>query len=317
METPAVVLLSGGLDSTTVLAIAKSRGFNPYALSFRYGQRHAVELVSAQRVAEAQGVARHVVADIDLRVFGGSALDCRTSRSPSTTPSRNCPTTRSLRPTCRRETRSSCRLRSPTQKRLGRKTSSSESTLSTTPDIRTVVPSTLRPSRPWRTSRPRAGVDGAAMTIHTPLIAMTKAQIVRAGLGSRCRLQLDLVLLRPQMLTGKPCGRCDSCLLRLKGFAEAGQSRSAHLPGRLTWPTRSRRSSTPSKGRVSILAGQRFSAGSQVATSGRGGNVTASERSASSATPTSSAPTESAVVTFKTATRSCRGSESSVARGES
>ena len=74
MGTPAVVLLSGGLDSTTVLAIAKDQGFDPYALSFRYGQRHVVELEAAQRVADAQGVARHVVADIDLRVFGGSAL---------------------------------------------------------------------------------------------------------------------------------------------------------------------------------------------------------------------------------------------------
>ena len=70
----AVVLLSGGLDSTTTLAIAKSEGFTPYALSFRYGQRHAVELESASRVAEALGVAEHVIADIDLRRFGGSAL---------------------------------------------------------------------------------------------------------------------------------------------------------------------------------------------------------------------------------------------------
>src|SRR6516164_6407819 len=74
MDTPAVVLLSGGLDSTTVLAIAKDRGYVPYALSFRYGQRHAIELEAARRVAQAQGVARHVVADIDLRVFGGSSL---------------------------------------------------------------------------------------------------------------------------------------------------------------------------------------------------------------------------------------------------
>ena len=73
-EKPAVVLLSGGLDSTTVLAIARSEGYVPYALSFRYGQRHSVELEAARRVAEVQGVARHVVADIDLRVFGGSAL---------------------------------------------------------------------------------------------------------------------------------------------------------------------------------------------------------------------------------------------------
>src|SRR5215471_8337559 len=72
--TPAVVLLSGGLDSTTVLAIAMAEGYQPYALSFRYGQRHNIELEAAHRVANTFGVARHVVADIDLRVFGGSAL---------------------------------------------------------------------------------------------------------------------------------------------------------------------------------------------------------------------------------------------------
>lgn len=74
MGRPAIVLLSGGLDSTTVLAIAKDQGYTPYALSFRYGQRHSVELEAAKRVVETQGVARHVIADIDLRVFGGSAL---------------------------------------------------------------------------------------------------------------------------------------------------------------------------------------------------------------------------------------------------
>ena len=71
---PGVVLLSGGLDSTTVLAVARDEGYEPYALSFRYGQRHSVELEAARRVAASHGVARHVVADIDLRVFGGSAL---------------------------------------------------------------------------------------------------------------------------------------------------------------------------------------------------------------------------------------------------
>src|SRR3954466_9660547 len=74
LETPAVVLLSGGLDSTTVLAIAKSDGFAPYALSFRYGQRHETELTAAARVASAIGVAEHVIADVNLNVFGGSAL---------------------------------------------------------------------------------------------------------------------------------------------------------------------------------------------------------------------------------------------------
>src|SRR6476620_9849658 len=74
MGRPAVVLLSGGLDSTTVLAIAKDQGFEPFALSFRYGQRHVVELEAARRVADALSVVRHVVAEIDLRAFGGSAL---------------------------------------------------------------------------------------------------------------------------------------------------------------------------------------------------------------------------------------------------
>ena len=73
-DKPAVVLLSGGLDSTTALAIARAEGYEPYALSFRYGQRHTIELEAAHRVAQAQSVARHVIADIDLRVFGGSAL---------------------------------------------------------------------------------------------------------------------------------------------------------------------------------------------------------------------------------------------------
>ncbi|MBV9661488.1 MAG: 7-cyano-7-deazaguanine synthase, partial [Acidimicrobiales bacterium] len=74
VDVPAVVLLSGGLDSATALAVARSEGYRPYALSFRYGQRHAVELDAARRVADSQGVVRHVTLDIDLRVFGGSAL---------------------------------------------------------------------------------------------------------------------------------------------------------------------------------------------------------------------------------------------------
>ena len=80
---PAVVLLSGGLDSTTVLAIARAEGYVPCALSFSYGQRHSVELDAAKRVASALGVARHVVADIDLRVFGGSALTDEIERAAS------------------------------------------------------------------------------------------------------------------------------------------------------------------------------------------------------------------------------------------
>ena len=106
---PAVVLLSGGLDSATVLAIARADGFEPYALSFRYGQRHSVELEAAARVAAALGAARHVVADIDLRAFGGSALTDDVAGRAAPRQRRRAGRRTSRSPTCRPATRSSCR----------------------------------------------------------------------------------------------------------------------------------------------------------------------------------------------------------------
>ncbi|CAM5715895.1 7-cyano-7-deazaguanine synthase [Streptomyces violarus] len=122
MDRPAIVLLSGGLDSTTVLAIAKDQGFTPYAFSFRYGQRHSIELEAAKRVAEAQGVARHVIADIDLRVFGGSALtsDIEVPKHESVDQvEESIPVTY-----VPAGTRSFCRSRSPTQRSWAPATSS-------------------------------------------------------------------------------------------------------------------------------------------------------------------------------------------------
>jgi 7-cyano-7-deazaguanine synthase len=222
LKTPAVVLLSGGLDSTTVLAIAKSRGFEPYALSFRYGQRHAVELISAQRVAEAQGIARHVVVDIDLRVFGGSALtaDIEVPKHnavaelsddeipPTYVPARN---TIFL---------SFALAYAETVGARDIFLGVNALDYSGYPDCR---PEYIAAFEAMANLATRAGVHGAAMTIHTPLIAMTKAQIVRAGLDLGVDYSLTSSCYDPDV-EGKPCGHCDSCLLRLKGFAEVGQS---------------------------------------------------------------------------------------------
>jgi len=222
METPAVVLLSGGLDSTTVLALAKSRGFTPYALSFRYGQRHAVELVSAQRVAEAQGVARHVVADIDLRVFGGSALtsdievpkhDSVTELTEDDIPSTYVPARNTI-------FLSFALAYAETVGAQDIFLGVNALDYSGYPDCR---PEYIAAFEAMANLATRAGVEGTAMTIHTPLITLTKAQIIKAGLdlGVDYSLTSSCYDLND---AGRPCGRCDSCLLRLKGFAEVGES---------------------------------------------------------------------------------------------
>ncbi|KQY08381.1 7-cyano-7-deazaguanine synthase [Mycobacterium sp. Root135] len=220
METPAVVLLSGGLDSTTVLAIAKSRGFTPYALSFRYGQRHAVELVSAQRVAEAQCVARHVVADIDLRVFGGSALtadievpkhDAVSDLTDDDIPSTYVPARNTI----------FLSFALAYAETVGAKDiflGVNALDYSGYPDCR---PEYIAAFQAMADLATKAGVGGAGLTIHTPLIDMTKADIVRAGIQLGVDYGLTSSCYDPN-LAGHPCGRCDSCLLRLKGFEEAG-----------------------------------------------------------------------------------------------
>ncbi len=221
METPAVVLLSGGLDSTTVLAIAKTQGYAPYALSFRYGQRHAVELDAAARVAAMQGVERHVIADIDLRVFGGSSLT-----SDSAVP--------------KHDTAEELTDEIPTTYVPARNTIFLSFALayaetvgahdifigvnaldySGYPDCR---PEYIEAFQNMANLATKAGVNGQRLTIHTPLIRMTKAQIVMAGVALGVDYSLTSSCYDPDS-DGHPCGRCDSCLLRLKGFAEAGQT---------------------------------------------------------------------------------------------
>ena len=216
----AVVLLSGGLDSTTVLAIAKEQGFAPYALSFHYGQRHVQELLAAESVARSQGVVKHVVAQIDLREFGGSALTAdiavpkgRTAVDMSDgipityVPARNTVF-------------------------LGFALAWAETLgasdifigvnaldYSGYPDCR---PEYIAAYETMANLATKAGVEGLQkLKIHTPLISLTKAQIVQEGM----RLGVDYAETSSCYdpgEDGKPCGACDSCVLRAKGFAEAG-----------------------------------------------------------------------------------------------
>ncbi|WP_329106878.1 7-cyano-7-deazaguanine synthase QueC [Micromonospora sp. NBC_01699] len=215
-----MVLLSGGLDSTTVLAIARSEGFEPYALSFRYGQRHTIELEAAARVAQAFGVSRHVVADIDLRAFGGSALtddaidvphhdsaDDLDSDIPVTyVPARN--TIFLSFALAFAETVGSSDVF------IG----VSALDYSGYPDCR---PEYIEAYERMANLATRAGVEGTQhLKIHTPLVALTKAQTIKRGLELGVDYGMTHSCYDP--VDGRACGTCDSCLLRIRGFAELG-----------------------------------------------------------------------------------------------
>lgn len=218
----AVVLLSGGLDSTTALAIARSEGFETYALSFRYGQRHSPELDSAARVAKAQGVAEHVIAVIDLRLFGGSALtaeiDVPKGRSheemgegiPVTyVPARN---TIFLSFAL-----AWAEVLDASDIFIG----VNALDYSGYPDCR---PEFIEAYKKMANLATKAGVEGQQhLSIHTPLIHLSKAEIIRKGLELGVDYSLTSSCYDPSS-NGRPCGQCDSCLLRAKGFAEAGVS---------------------------------------------------------------------------------------------
>ena len=218
---PAVVLLSGGLDSATVLAIARQQGYEPYALSFRYGQRHAVELVAAARVAQAGGVARHVIAEIDLRVFGGSALtadlevphhasvdDLDPDGIPITyVPARN--TVFLSFALAWAETLGASDVF------IG----VNALDYSGYPDCR---PEYIAAYEQMANLATKAGVEGTQrLKIHTPLIDLTKSETIARGLELGVDYALTHSCYDPSP-KGDACGTCDSCLLRGRGFAELG-----------------------------------------------------------------------------------------------
>ena len=211
----AVVLLSGGLDSATTLAIARSEAYAPYALSFRYGQRHAVELESATRVAAAVGAAEHRIVDIDLRAFGGSALtaDIPVPTRPGTgipityVPARN---TIFLSFAL-----AWCEVLGASDIFIG----VNAVDYSGYPDCR---PEFIRAFEALANLATRAGVEGGVrFTVHAPLIAASKADIIRRGLALGVNYGLTRSCYAPDA-EGRACGECDSCRIRLKGFAAVG-----------------------------------------------------------------------------------------------
>ncbi|MGE3178420.1 MAG: 7-cyano-7-deazaguanine synthase QueC [Vicinamibacterales bacterium] len=214
----AVVLLSGGLDSYTAAALARAQGFALYALSIRYGQRHAQEIEAARRVASSLGVARHLELDLDLRGIGGSSLTSEASvpldRDPASDPSI---------PSTYVPARNTIFL----SLALGWAEVLGSADLflgvnaldySGYPDCRPEFVAAFERLAQLAT---RAGVEGTAFRVHTPLIRMTKADIIRTGLALGLDYGLTHSCYAPRP-DGRPCGRCDSCALRAKGFAEAG-----------------------------------------------------------------------------------------------
>lgn len=222
---PAVLLLSGGLDSATVLAIAREQGFSVHALAFRYGQRHDVELQAAERVAKAGGAASFRVVDLDLRAFGGSAL----------TSDLEVPKGRSAD-----EINRAADVEVPVTYVPGRNTiflsfafalsevleardlflGANQLDFSGYPDCRPAFVATFEALCNVATAHPKLG----RVFVHAPLMQMDKAEIIRTG----TRLGVDYALTHscydPVVTEGqaRACGACDACVLRRKGFEEAG-----------------------------------------------------------------------------------------------
>jgi len=218
----AVCLLSGGLDSSTCLALARRQGFECYALSFDYGQRHRRELEAAARVAAALGAARHLTLQIDLRAFGGSALTAEiavpkgrdAAEMESGIPITYVPARNTVFLSCAlawAETLESSDIF------LG----VNAIDYSGYPDCR---PEYIEAFERMANLATRAGVEGRThVKIHTPLIRLTKGEIVKLGCEAGVDFGLTWSCYDPDA-QGRPCGACDSCLLRRKGFEEAGLS---------------------------------------------------------------------------------------------
>jgi 7-cyano-7-deazaguanine synthase len=219
-KSKAIVLLSGGMDSATTAAIALNEGFDVYALSFRYGQRHAAELDAARRVAGQLGIRTHMILDLDLRAIGGSALtgelalprdtplDQIGDRIPATyVPARN---TIFLS------------LALGLAEVVGADDifiGANAMDYSGYPDCR---PEYFRAFQNLARLATRAGVEeGRSVTIHTPLIELSKREIIERGLALGVDFAVTLTCYDPSSL-GAPCGRCEACILRLKGFRELG-----------------------------------------------------------------------------------------------
>ena len=215
----AVVLLSGGLDSYTAAAIAKAEGPELYALTVRYGQRHAREIDAARAVAAALGVRRHVEVEVDLARFGGSALT-----APLAVPKDRAIDTRDIPITyvpARNTVFLSLALAwAETVGATDIVIGVNALDYSGYPDCR---PEYLKAFEQLAALATKAGVEGVRFRIRAPLLLMSKAEIIRRGLALGLDYSLTHSCYDPAP-DGRPCGRCDSCRLRAKGFEEAGAS---------------------------------------------------------------------------------------------
>tara|TARA_B100001123_G_scaffold404980_2_gene494932 strand:- start:5 stop:730 length:726 start_codon:yes stop_codon:yes gene_type:complete len=221
-EKRAVVMLSGGLDSATVLAIAKRDGFEAYAITFRYGQRHALELEAARRVAAHQGVVDHLEVEIDLRMIGGSALTAEIDVPVG----RTAEEMESEIPVTYVPARNTIFLSFA----LGWAEVLEASDVfagmnavdySGYPDCR---PEYVAAYEEMANLATKAGVESdSRFRVHTPLMQMSKAEIIRKGLELGVDYGLTSSCYNPSE-SGEACSVCDSCQLRLQGFADAGSS---------------------------------------------------------------------------------------------
>jgi len=215
---PAIVLLSGGLDSATMLAIAQADGFDPLALSFRYGQRHAVELEAARKVAAAARVREHRIVDIDPRVFGGSALtdDIEVPKDRDPAAGDEIPVTY----VPARNTIFLAYALAFAEVRAARDIFIGVNAVdySGYPDCR---PEYIAAFERMANLGTKAGVTGRPVHIHTPLIKLTKVEIIRRGRELGVDYSLTRSCYDPDP-AGRACGHCDSCQLRLTAFAKLG-----------------------------------------------------------------------------------------------
>jgi len=220
MKKKAVVLASGGLDSTTIMAIAQHKGYDIYALTFDYGQRHTIELTAAQKVAKYFGAKKHLILHIELDTIGGSAL----------TEDISIPQGRSLKeisssgiPVTYVPARNTIFLAyalawvevlEATDIFIG----VNAIDFSNYPDCR---PEFVKSFQKTANLATKAGIEGKRITIHAPLVYMTKGEIIKKGISLGVDYSMTHSCYSPGR-DGLPCGKCDSCLLRKKGFEEAG-----------------------------------------------------------------------------------------------
>ena len=219
----AVVLLSGGLDSTTITAVAKSQGFEVYALSFRYGQRHLHELEAAGKVASTMGVKEHRVVDIDLRAFGGSALTSEEHAVPKSRSAEELSTGIPITYVPARNTiflsfaLAWCDVLKCSDIFIG----VNALDYSGYPDCR---PEYIEAYEKMANLATQVGTEGGQrIKIHAPLVHLSKAEIVKLGLSLNVDYSSTISCYDPTP-DGKSCGSCDACHLRQKGFAENGLS---------------------------------------------------------------------------------------------